>query len=143
MLIDYRRELYETVPEEYRLGYAVGVDMLRQIVDGAARAMKNRVPPAELPPSRIKLRDWWDGPELFIVVDDYDLLGGSSSTHPFAPVLDHLAQGTEIGLHLIVARSANGAAEAWATRCCASCRRSTPRRCCSPARPRRATCSAM
>ncbi|MGC0317885.1 S-DNA-T family DNA segregation ATPase FtsK/SpoIIIE [Kitasatospora acidiphila] len=109
MLIDYRRELYETVPEEYRLGYAVGVDMLRQIVDGAARAMKNRVPPAELPPSRIKLRDWWDGPELFIVVDDYDLLGGSSSTHPFAPVLDHLAQGTEIGLHLIVARSANGA----------------------------------
>jgi S-DNA-T family DNA segregation ATPase FtsK/SpoIIIE len=110
MLVDYRRELYETVPEEYRLGYAVGVDMLRQIVDGAARAMKNRVPPADLAPSRIKLRDWWDGPELFIVVDDYDLLGGSSGTHPFAPVLDHLAQGTEIGLHLIVARSANGAA---------------------------------
>ncbi|MFE9426025.1 type VII secretion protein EccCa [Kitasatospora sp. NPDC006697] len=109
MLVDYRRGLYDAVPEEYRLGYAVAVDMLRQVVDGAARAMKNRIPAADLAPARLKLRDWWDGPELFIVVDDYDLLAAGSGTHPFAPLLDHLAQGTEIGLHLIVARSANGA----------------------------------
>nr|WP_083976420.1 type VII secretion protein EccCa [Kitasatospora azatica] len=109
MLVDYRRELYEAVPQEYRLGYAVAVDMLRQIVDGAARAMKNRIPPADITPARLKLRDWWDGPELFILVDDYDLLAAGSGAHPFAPVLDHLAQGAEIGLHLIVARGANGA----------------------------------
>ncbi|WP_145908072.1 type VII secretion protein EccCa [Kitasatospora viridis] len=109
MLVDYRRGLYDAVPEEYRLGYAVAVDMLRQIVDGAARAMKNRVPPADLAPARLKLRDWWEGPELFVVVDDYDLIGGTTGTHPFAPLMDYLAQGAEIGLHLIVARSANGA----------------------------------
>ncbi|MGF1430301.1 type VII secretion protein EccCa [Kitasatospora sp. LaBMicrA B282] len=110
MLVDFRRELYDTVPESHRLGYAVAVDVLRQIVDGAAQAMKNRVPSADISPARLKLRDWWQGPELFIVVDDYDLIGAGTGAHPFAPVLDHLAQGAELGLHLIVARSANGAA---------------------------------
>jgi S-DNA-T family DNA segregation ATPase FtsK/SpoIIIE len=108
MLVDFRRELYDTVPEEYRLGYAVAVDVLRQGIDGAGRAMKNRLPGADVQPSQLKLRDWWEGPELFIVVDDYDLVGSAAATHPFAPVMDYLAQGTEVGLHLIVARSANG-----------------------------------
>ncbi|MGH3374440.1 MAG: type VII secretion protein EccCa [Actinoallomurus sp.] len=108
MLVDFRRELHDVVPDEQRLGYAVAVDVLRQSVEGAARAMKNRVPSADIPLGRLKLRDWWEGPELFVVVDDYDLVATSSTAHPFGALLDHLAQGTEIGLHLIVARSANG-----------------------------------
>ena len=109
MLVDFRRELFETVPQEYRLGYAVSVDNTREIVNGATNAMKNRVPSADIPPAQLKLRDWWQGPELFVLVDDYDLVSTSSGTHPFAPILDYLAQGAEIGLHLIVARGANGA----------------------------------
>ncbi|GHF63787.1 type VII secretion protein EccC [Kitasatospora xanthocidica] len=108
MLVDYRRGLYDAVPEEYRLGYAVAVDKLRQIVDGASRAMKNRIPPADITPARLKLRDWWTGPELFILVDDYDLVGSTGGNHPFAALLEDLAQGAEIGLHLVVARGANG-----------------------------------
>ncbi|MEV4560456.1 type VII secretion protein EccCa [Kitasatospora sp. NPDC049285] len=109
MMVDFRRELYDTVPEEYRLGYAVSVDVLRQVVGGAAHAMVNRVPSADITPDRLKLRDWWTGPELFIIVDDYDMVS-PSGTHPFAGVLDYLAQGAEIGLHVIVARSVNNAA---------------------------------
>jgi S-DNA-T family DNA segregation ATPase FtsK/SpoIIIE len=112
MVVDFRRELYDAVPEIHRLGYAVAVDMLRQGVQGAARAMANRVPDAEIPPARLKERDWWEGPELFIVVDDYDMVGAGAAAHPFAPVLEYLAQGTELGLHLIVARGANGIARA-------------------------------
>ncbi|WP_280683176.1 type VII secretion protein EccCa [Kitasatospora sp. MAA19] len=109
MLIDFRRGLFDSVPEEYRLGYAVAVDVLKQVVQGAARAMEGRVPGGDITPARLKLRDWWTGPELFIVVDDYDLITAPITGHPFAPLLDHLAQGTELGLHLIVARGANGA----------------------------------
>ncbi|MEU8510592.1 type VII secretion protein EccCa [Kitasatospora sp. NPDC048722] len=112
MLVDFRRGLYDAVPEEYRLGYAVAVDKLRQIVDGASRAMKNRIPPADITPARLKLRDWWEGPELFVLVDDYDLVGAGTGAHPFAALLDDLAQGAEIGLHLVVARGANGIARA-------------------------------
>ncbi|MFG2910196.1 type VII secretion protein EccCa [Kitasatospora sp. NPDC048286] len=115
MLVDYRRVLQGAVPPEYRLGHAVAVDVLRQIVDGAARAMANRLPGADIAPERLRLRDWWEGPELFILVDDYELVSGSPGgmhAHPFAPLLEHLAQGTELGLHLIVARSANGVGRA-------------------------------
>ncbi|MFB7905931.1 type VII secretion protein EccCa [Kitasatospora sp. NPDC056076] len=112
MLIDFRRGLFDLVPEEYRLGYAVAVDVLKQIVQGAARAMEGRVPGESITPARLKLRDWWTGAELFILVDDYDLIAAPLTGHPFAPLLDHLAQGTELGLHLIVARSANGAGRA-------------------------------
>ncbi|WP_406368032.1 type VII secretion protein EccCa [Streptomyces sp. NBC_01546] len=112
MLVDFRREMYETVPEEYRLGYAVSADPVRQMVTGAARALANRVPSADITPDRLRARDWWSGPELFVIVDDYDLVGSAVSAHPFAAVLDHLAQGVEIGLHVIVARSANGAGRA-------------------------------
>ncbi|MFD7906487.1 type VII secretion protein EccCb, partial [Kitasatospora sp. NPDC059747] len=112
MLIDFRRGLFDLVPEEYRLGYAVAVDVLKQIVQGAARAMEGRVPSEDITPARLKLRDWWTGPELFILVDDYDLISAPLTGHPFTPLLDHLAQGTELGLHLIVARSANGIARA-------------------------------
>jgi S-DNA-T family DNA segregation ATPase FtsK/SpoIIIE len=112
MLVDFRRELHDTVPERHRVGYAVGVDVLRQGVDGAARAMAERVPSADVPLAKLKDRDWWQGPELFIVVDDYDMIGASAAAHPFGPLLEYLAQGTELGLHLIVARSANGVARA-------------------------------
>ena len=34
----------DAVPEENRLGYAVSVDVVRQMVDGAGRAMRTRIP---------------------------------------------------------------------------------------------------
>ncbi|MFE7620799.1 type VII secretion protein EccCa [Streptomyces sp. NPDC057496] len=111
MLVDYRRGLLENVPEAHRLGYAVSVDILKQAVDGVARAMKERLPGADVSPAQLKRRDWWSGPRVFLVVDDYDMVSGSMSNH-FGPLLDYLAQGAELGLHLIVARSANGAARA-------------------------------
>lgn len=54
--------------------------------------------------------DWWTGPRLFVLVDDYDMVGGSNVIgHPFDPLLDHLALGHEVGLHMVVMRSATGA----------------------------------
>ncbi|WP_203691688.1 type VII secretion protein EccCa [Streptomyces sp. SID12488] len=109
MTVDYRRELVESVPERYRLGNAVSLDMLKDLVDGAARAVRGRVPGEDIAPSRMRLCDWWQGPRLFILVDDYDMVGSGPMTQPFAPLLDHLALGHEVGLHLIVARSSAGA----------------------------------
>jgi S-DNA-T family DNA segregation ATPase FtsK/SpoIIIE len=104
--VDFRRELFDVVPEESRLGYAVSVDVVRQIVDGATRAMRTRIPGPEISPARLRKRDWWTGPQLYVIVDDYEMV--ASADNPFNPLLDHLAQGTELGLHLVVARSANG-----------------------------------
>jgi S-DNA-T family DNA segregation ATPase FtsK/SpoIIIE len=107
ILVDYRRELFDVVPEEYRLGYAVSVDVIRQVVDGAARAMRTRLPGPDVTPAQLRKRDWWSGPQLFLVIDDYEMVASPGAT-PFAPLLDFLAQGNELGLHIIVVRSANG-----------------------------------
>ncbi|MEU1518971.1 type VII secretion protein EccCa [Streptomyces sp. NPDC005811] len=109
LVVDYRRDLVEAVPEEYRLGHAVSVDQLRELADGAARALRTRMPGQDIAPSRMRLRDWWTGPTLFVLVDDYDLVGGALGRSPFEPLLDFLALGYEIGFHMVVTRSAAGA----------------------------------
>ncbi|GAA4532657.1 type VII secretion protein EccCa [Amycolatopsis samaneae] len=104
--VDTRRQLFDAVPEEYRLGYAVSKELVREAVTGSARAMAKRLPGPEITPDRLPARDWWTGPELFLVVDDHDLIGTDPMDTPFHALLDFLAQGHEIGLHVVVARSA-------------------------------------
>ncbi|WP_406257272.1 type VII secretion protein EccCa [Streptomyces chartreusis] len=110
MIVDYRRELVESVPEEYRLGHAVSIDALKELVEGTSRAVRSRLPGPDIAPSRMRLCDWWAGPRLFVLVDDYDMVGGGGPLNqPFAPLMDHLTLGYEVGMHLIVARAAAGA----------------------------------
>ncbi|MEU9618307.1 MULTISPECIES: type VII secretion protein EccCa [unclassified Streptomyces] len=108
LVVDYRRELIEAIPEEYRLGHAVSADPLREYVDGVARAMTERLPGEDISPARMRRADWWNGPRLFVVVDDYEMVG-SPFDGPFEPLLNHLPLGFEIGLHMIVARASTGA----------------------------------
>ncbi len=110
LVVDYRRELVDAVPPEYQLGHAVSVDSLKELVAGSARALKTRAPGPDITPARMRLADWWKGPRLFVLIDDYDMIGGSNAfDHPFAPLFDHLALGHEVGLHVVAVRSATGA----------------------------------
>lgn len=109
LVVDYRRDLVEAVPQEYRLGHAVSIDALRELVSGAARAIRLRVPGPDITPDRMRRCDWWTGPRLFVLADDYDMIGAGPGNNPFMPLLDHLALGYEVGLHMVVARSASGA----------------------------------
>ncbi|MGW5652651.1 type VII secretion protein EccCa [Streptomyces humi] len=107
LAVDFRRELVESVPEEYRLGHAVSVDQLDEYVKGVARALKTRTPGPEITPARMRQADWWAGPRLFLLVDDYDLVATPVRT-VFEPLLEHLPLGYEVGLHVILTRSAAG-----------------------------------
>ncbi|WP_052412217.1 type VII secretion protein EccCa [Streptomyces mutabilis] len=107
--VDYRRTLVDAVPEEYRIGHVISLDNLKETLEGAARALKTRVPGADIAPARMRRCDWWSGPRLFILVDDYDMVSGNAFQSPFEPLFEHLTLGFETGLHLVVARSAMGA----------------------------------
>ncbi|MFD6531019.1 type VII secretion protein EccCa [Streptomyces sp. NPDC060184] len=107
LAVDFRRELVEWVPEEYRLGHAVSVDQLNEYVQGAARAMKTRTPGPDITPARMRKADWWVGPRLFVLVDDYDLIA-SPGRSPLEPLLEYLPLGYEVGLHVVLTRSAAG-----------------------------------
>ncbi|CAM5433683.1 Type VII secretion protein EccCa OS=Streptomyces microflavus OX=1919 GN=eccCa PE=4 SV=1 [Streptomyces microflavus] len=77
--VDYRRTLVNAIPEEYRIGHVISLDNLNETIEGAARAMKTRVPGADISPGRMRSCDWWTGPRLFVLVDDYDMVSGNSS----------------------------------------------------------------
>ncbi|WP_199848055.1 type VII secretion protein EccCa [Streptomyces dysideae] len=113
ILADPGRGLLKDVPEEYRVGYVVDTTALSDIANNTAVSIGKRVPGADITPEQLAKRDWWHGPELFFLIDDYDLFsGGSAMESPVAPLISLLAQGQYTGMHLVVARSTSGAMRA-------------------------------
>ncbi|MDX3663767.1 type VII secretion protein EccCa [Streptomyces sp. ID05-26A] len=111
LVADSRRDLDGMVPEEYRVGQVVASDALTEMANKAAVSLQKRVPGPDISSERLRRRDWWEGPQLFVVVDDYELFssGGMGMSTPLESLLPLMAQGVHIGFHLIVARSsANG-----------------------------------
>jgi S-DNA-T family DNA segregation ATPase FtsK/SpoIIIE len=112
-LADPARELHKLVPEEYRIGYAVDSDTLGELSANAAVSMTKRMPDKDITPERLERRDWWQGPQLFMLIDDYDLLSsGGSAGGPMTPLAKLLGYAPHIGLHLVLARSSSGATRA-------------------------------
>ena len=106
MIVDYRRQLFDAVPEAYRLGYSVSADSTKAIVADAVAGLTPRMPGSDISPEQLRRRDWWSGPRLFVLIDDYDLLTGHDN--PLLPLLPYLSQGADIGFHLALARGAAG-----------------------------------
>ena len=106
MVVDYRRQLFDVVPEEYRLGYSVSMDSTKATAIDAVSGLQPRMPGADVSPDQLRRRDWWEGPLLFVLVDDYDLIAGHDN--PLAPLAPLLPQAMDIGLHVALARGASG-----------------------------------
>ncbi|RSN39949.1 secretion protein EccC [Amycolatopsis sp. WAC 04197] len=108
MFGDFRRELRGCIPEAHQLEYAVGAEALTKSIAGAASIFEKRIPGPEISPSRLPLRDWWKGGRLYIIIDDFELAETAGSAGPLQPLLPVLAQGADVGLHVIIARSTTG-----------------------------------
>ena len=51
---------------------------------------------------------WWSGPDIYLPVDDCDLVAGSGN-NPLSNIVDPLPQPRDIGQHLTLIRRARGA----------------------------------
>lgn len=71
-----------------------------------------RLPGPDVTADQLRTRSWWRGPELFVLIDDYDLVAASADTNPLASLLDYLSQSRDVGLHVVVTRQASGASRA-------------------------------
>ncbi|WP_405746006.1 type VII secretion protein EccCa [Streptomyces sp. NBC_01525] len=113
LIADPGRGLLSSVPEEYRVGYVVDTDALTRLAENAAVSVGRRVPGPDISPEQLAKRDWWQGPRLFVLIDDYDLFSTAPGMpSPMAPLVQLLAQGAHIGMHVVVSRSASGAMRA-------------------------------
>ncbi len=108
LVVDYRRTLLGVVPAEYLVGYAGAEPAAAAQLTETAAALTRRLPPADISIEQLRARSWWKGPELYLVVDDYDLVA-TPSANPLLPLLPLLAQAKDIGLHMLVARRVGGA----------------------------------
>lgn len=110
-VVDYRRSLLDVVPRDYLAGYAVAAPAASELVSELVELLGQRLPGAELTASELRSRSWWSGPEIFLVVEDYDLLE-TATPNPLAPIADYLANARDIGLHVVLSRRCAGTSRA-------------------------------
>lgn len=111
MVVDYRRSLLGEVLQSYLVGYAANAATAAPQAADMASYLRRRIPGTDVTPEQLRSRSWWTGKELFLIIDDYDLVATSQGS-PLLPFADLLPVATDIGLHVVLARRAGGASRA-------------------------------
>ena len=108
VVVDYRRSMLGEVPEEYLLDYLTSAAQAQPALKDLTAYLENRIPGPDVTPEQLRARTWWTGAEVFVLVDDYDLVA-TQQTSPVALMAPLTAQARDVGLHLVVARRSGGA----------------------------------
>jgi S-DNA-T family DNA segregation ATPase FtsK/SpoIIIE len=111
VLVDYRRSLLGEVPDEYLLNYLTSATQATPTLKDIASYLEGRIPGPDVTPDQLRSRSWWTGAEVFVVVDDYDLVATAQSS-PVSSLQPLMAQARDVGLHVVVARRTGGASRA-------------------------------
>ncbi|RKN17047.1 type VII secretion protein EccCa [Micromonospora musae] len=111
ILVDYRRSLLGAIETDHLIGYGTAAAHATDLVESAAGYLARRIPGPEVTSEQLRERSWWSGPELFVLVDDYDLVA-TGPANPLRALEEYLPQARDIGLHLVLARRSGGAARA-------------------------------
>ncbi|MFF0750389.1 type VII secretion protein EccCa [Streptomyces sp. NPDC004267] len=105
---DYRRSLLGSLPEEHLLEYAPMASAMQMHMEALSGVFARRQPPQDVTPQQLRDRSWWSGPQVFIIVDDYDLVA-TSAGNPLAPLAEFLPFARDTGVRFIIARNSAGA----------------------------------
>ncbi|WP_040823772.1 hypothetical protein [Nocardia jiangxiensis] len=111
VLVDLRRTMLGEVQSEHLSGYATTAPNLAKMLNELVSLLGKRFPGENVTPQQLRDRSWWTGPEVYVVIDDYDLVV-TTSENPVAAVRELLPHGRDIGFHLIIARRSGGAGRA-------------------------------
>ncbi|MFJ8046336.1 type VII secretion protein EccCa [Kitasatospora sp. NPDC096147] len=105
---DFRRSLLGVVPPEYLVEYAAAAPAMTSIVEMLRGACSRRLPGPDVTPEQLRNRSWYTGKDMFVIVDDYELVA-TSSGNPMAPLAEFLPFARDIGLRIVIARNSGGA----------------------------------
>jgi S-DNA-T family DNA segregation ATPase FtsK/SpoIIIE len=111
VIADFRRSLLGGVSEKHVMEYAANGQALAKLLTDVRNSIAKRLPGPDVTPTQLRERSWWQGPEVYLLVDDYDLVA-TPGNNPLSPLLDVLPQARDIGLHIIVSRRVGGASRA-------------------------------
>lgn len=111
VVVDYRRSLLGVVEAEYLGGYAISAAAVSAVLPALLDRLAQRMPGPQITAQQLRDASWWSGPQLYLLVDDYDLVA-TAAGNPLVPLLEYLPHAVDIGLHLVIARRSGGAARA-------------------------------
>ncbi|MEI7716950.1 MAG: type VII secretion protein EccCb, partial [Mycobacterium sp.] len=112
LIVDYRCSLLGVIESHPLVGYASSPPALDVLLPGLIDLLRRRMAPPDASQAQLRARPRWSGPEMYVVVDDYDLVALPAG-NPLLGLLEFLPHAREVGLHLIVARRSGGADRAF------------------------------
>ncbi|MFH8445886.1 type VII secretion protein EccCa [Streptomyces sp. NPDC018026] len=110
-VIDNRRSLLGVTPASHLAEYVPMSNQMQHHMDALAELMQRRTPTADVTPEQLRDRSWWQGPTVYIIIDDFDLVA-TSSGNPLAGLTELLPFARDVGVRFIIARSTAGAGRA-------------------------------
>ena len=105
LIVDFRRTLLGVVESEHLSGYAMSPAALTVSLPDLLESLQARMPPPDVSQAQLRGGAWWSGPDLYVIVDDYDLVAAGNG---LAPIVEFLPYAADLGLHLVIARRSGG-----------------------------------
>lgn len=107
-VIDNRRGLLDAAPPTHLAEYVPMSNNMEHHVTALVDLMRRRTPSASVTAQQLRDRSWWQGPDVYVIVDDYDLVS-TSSGNPLAVLTEMLPFARDVGVRFIIARNTAGA----------------------------------
>jgi S-DNA-T family DNA segregation ATPase FtsK/SpoIIIE len=104
-IVDVRRSLTDLADDPHVRAYATNPMAAGEAAQSLYAELAPRLTAGASPLSGPS----WDGPRHVVLFDDYDLSAGPTGG-PLAPLLDLLAVGRDVGLHVVLTRRVGGSA---------------------------------
>ncbi|WP_079058060.1 type VII secretion protein EccCa [Streptomyces cellostaticus] len=110
-VVDNRRSLLDITPASHLAEYIPMSSQMDHHMAALADLMQRRTPTADVTAQQLRERSWWRGPQVFVVIDDYDLVS-TSSGNPLSGLTEMLPFARDVGVRFIIARSSAGGGRA-------------------------------
>ncbi len=110
-IVDFRRALLGIVESEHLRGYAMSPAALSVSLLELLDLLRGRMPSPDATQAELRAGSWWSGPDIYVVVDDYDLVA-TPAGNALTPIVEFLPYAQDLGLHLVLARRSGGAERA-------------------------------
>lgn len=110
-VVDNRRSLLGVTPDTHLAEYIPMSNAMEHHMVALADLMKRRTPTAEVTAQQLRERSWWQGPTVYVVIDDFDLVA-TSSGNPLGGLTEMLPFARDVGVRFVIARSTAGASRA-------------------------------
>lgn len=108
--MDPRRNLLGIIPETYSAGYASSTQGTEELLQQLVVSCEQRLPPDNITPVELKQRSWWSGPDIYLIIDNADMVTAPAGV--ISQLCALLPYAADIGLRLILTRSTRTASRA-------------------------------